>query len=347
MIDLTILEGFFPTGIAESHVSSQYILIPIAISAILVLKLYLLPKRQSLNHSNNLHVVITGGSSGIGLEVAKECYKLPNISTITLIARNSKRLEVAKQTLLNINLSKKNIQILSVDVSNYQEVCNSIKDLTPPDILFNVAGMAIAKSFQDTSPQEFQDILQVNYIGSVNITHAFFSKLTSNTKPKTVVYTSSMVGQTGVYGYTAYAGSKYALRGFAEALSMELAPFNVVVQVAFPPDTDTPGYKVENIGKPKECKLISEDGGLWDASIVARKMVKEAIARTKYQIYYGVDGWMLSTLTAGMSPTNTCLIDMLCQVLSMGLFRFISLFYLKKYRDIVLNCFLERKKKDS
>ena len=159
------------------------------------------------------------------------------------------------------------MQIISVDVSNYQEVCNAIKDIDAPDILFNVAGMALAKSFQDTSPQEFHDLLQVNYIGSVNITHAFLPKLICNTKPKTILYTSSMAGQTGVYGYTAYAGSKYALRGFAEALSMELAPHNILIQVAFPPDTDTPGYKIENIGKPKECMLISEDGGLWDASV--------------------------------------------------------------------------------
>ena len=67
-------------------------------------------------------------------------------------------------------------------------------------------------------------------------------KLACNNKPKTILCTSSMVGKMGVHGYVAYAGSKYALRGFAEVLSMELAPHNVLIQVVFPPDTDRQIY---------------------------------------------------------------------------------------------------------
>jgi 3-dehydrosphinganine reductase len=44
-----------------------------------------------------------------------------------------------------------------------------------------------------------------------------------------------------IHGYTAYGASKWALRGLAEALQMELKPYNIFVSVSYPPDTDTPG----------------------------------------------------------------------------------------------------------
>ena len=45
----------------------------------------------------------------------------------------------------------------------------------------------------------------------------------------------------GIYGYTAYSASKFALRGLAEALHHELIGHNIFVSLVFPPDTDTPG----------------------------------------------------------------------------------------------------------
>ena len=49
----------------------------------------------------------------------------------------------------------------------------------------------------------------------------------------------------GLYGYTSYAPTKFAVRGLAEALRSELAPEGIAVSVVYPPDTDTPGYREE------------------------------------------------------------------------------------------------------
>ena len=49
------------------------------------------------------------------------------------------------------------------------------------------------------------------------------------------------VAQVAIHGFSAYAASKWALRGLAEALAMEVRPAGVLVSVAYPPDTDTPG----------------------------------------------------------------------------------------------------------
>ncbi|RYH21495.1 SDR family NAD(P)-dependent oxidoreductase [archaeon] len=62
-----------------------------------------------------------------------------------------------------------------------------------------------------------------------------------------IVFVSSQVAQAAIHGYTAYAASKWALRGLAEALQMELKPYNVSVSVAYPPDTRTPGKLYANM----------------------------------------------------------------------------------------------------
>lgn len=69
-----------------------------------------------------------------------------------------------------------------------------------------------------------------------------------------------MTVQAAIHGYTAYAASKWALRGLAEALQMECKPFNIYISVSYPPDTDTPGYKEEMTTKPDLTKTISESG---------------------------------------------------------------------------------------
>ena len=63
-----------------------------------------------------------------------------------------------------------------------------------------------------------------------------------------VVMLASQAGQIGVYGYTAYTPTKFALRGLAESLRMELKPYRVAVSLVVPPDTDTPLLARETFG---------------------------------------------------------------------------------------------------
>jgi 3-dehydrosphinganine reductase len=66
-----------------------------------------------------------------------------------------------------------------------------------------------------------QKMMDVNYIGSVHATKAALKRMKSNRTGR-IVFLSSQAGQLGVYGYTGYSATKYALRGFAEALQMEV-----------------------------------------------------------------------------------------------------------------------------
>lgn len=230
-------------------------------------------------HNNNTtppprgptHAIISGGSSGIGLALAHELLRKPggDVKQITLLARNLEKLEAAKESLLksSSNNSSITINIRSVDVTDYTslEECMGGLSFEAEDyvVVWNCAGYAYPCEFLKTPLDQFRKQVETNQLGSIYLTRAILPHLIQCQKA-TIVFTSSGAGQLGVYGYTSYAPTKYALRGFAETLHMELqgiAP-HVSVQVAFPVDTDTPGYHQELLTAPKITQKLSETAAL-------------------------------------------------------------------------------------
>lgn len=110
---------------------------------------------------------------------------------------------------------------------------------------------------------------------------------------------------------------------------------DIHIQVAYPPDTDTPGFAKENEGKPPETALISETAGLATAHSVASVMLKEAISgNPKFNIYFSFDGFLLCTLTAGFSPV-TSVLDAVAQLSALHLTRWIALLYLADWHRLI------------
>lgn len=216
-------------------------------------------------------VIIAGGSSGIGLCIAKECVKR-GISKITLLARNLDRLKEAKEELEALaetvpSTNKKNvcqIEIVSVSVSDYEAVSKAARELNIPPtdrvVLWNCAGFAYPREFEQVPIAKFEEQIMTNQIGTMYLVRAFLPYLHEGL----IVLTSSATGQLGVYGYTAYAPTKFAIRGFAETLHAELIRTHprLRIQLAFPIDTDTPGYQEELKTTPAITRKLSETAGL-------------------------------------------------------------------------------------
>jgi 3-dehydrosphinganine reductase len=74
-----------------------------------------------------------------------------------------------------------------------------------------------------------------------------------------ITFVSSAAGQCAIWGYTAYSPSKFAIRGFAEALHMELLPYNIGVSILFPPNTETEGFEEELKTMPEEVGVLVKD----------------------------------------------------------------------------------------
>lgn len=245
--------------------------------AILTAIKYLLKRRP--RPVKDKHVVITGGSSGIGKSLA--ILFAERGAHVTIIARNKEKLQKAVE---EITAARKYIQqkisSISVDVSDFEalkrEFVTIENSVGPIFGLINCAGIAICGEIEEFTTSEIKTMIDTNYLGTLYPIQLVVPKMKQQ-KDGFVVITASQVALMGMFGYSVYSSCKFALRGLAESLEMELRPYGVSVTLALPPDTDTPGFAIENQRKPKETKLLSESGGIYHPDKVAHWILWDAL----------------------------------------------------------------------
>jgi len=199
-------------------------------------------------------------------------------------------------------------------------------------MLVNCAGLAIASKIEDTTIEDLDTMIRTNFLGTYYCIKAVTPRMKAS-KEGVIVLVSSQAGLLGIFGYTAYSSTKFALRGLAESLAMEMQPYGISVTLSLPPDTDTPGYAVEELSKPTETKAISQLANLVQPEIVAEKTFEDALARNFFSTI-GLDGFIVKTLCAGMSPVDS-FHQLFVQVLLMGPLRLIGAGYLFVFQRII------------
>ncbi len=245
------------------------------------------------------HVIVTGGSSGIGKATAGLYYRAG--ADVTLIARGQGTLDSACEELKASSPDAENkILTCSADVAKAKSIEQAIAEAAArfgtPDILINSAGIAQPGYFEELPAQSFHDLMAVNYFGTLNAINAVLPALMARGSGR-IVLVSSGAALMGVFGYTAYGASKFAVRGLAEALRGELRPKGIGVTIVYPPDTDTPQLSAENKIKPAETKLISGSAKTWSAQRVAEKIVR-GVERGRFVV---APGWEMSILAQSHS----------------------------------------------
>jgi len=239
---------------------------------------------------NKKKVFITGGSAGIGLSTAK--LLASRGADVYIFARNKKNLENAVQEISE--QKKRNgqaVDYMQVDVADNEKVAGvmkkAIKDFGTPDLLINSAGRAIPHYFEDISFEQFDATMKINTYGVWNVCAAIVPEMKK--KGGTIVNVSSIGGYLGLFGYTDYCASKFAVIGFSEALRSELKRYNINVSVLCPADTDTPGFQVENLTKPEETIAVSGNARLYQPDEIAGILVR-GIEKERAMIITGFDG---------------------------------------------------------
>lgn len=180
----------------------------------------------------NKTIIITGASSGIGKELS---IRLAEKNTkLVIAARNKQRLdEVANQC----RARGSEVVVVAADVAD-KKACkkiveDAVKSFGGIDILVNNAGITMWAEFEKvTNLEALEQIMQVNFFGSMYLTHYALPYLVKSKGQ--IVGVSSLTGKTGIPTRSIYAASKHAMAGFFDSLRIELKEKGVAVTMIYP-----------------------------------------------------------------------------------------------------------------
>ncbi|RYE90325.1 MAG: SDR family NAD(P)-dependent oxidoreductase [Myxococcales bacterium] len=225
------------------------------------------------------HVLVTGGSMGIGLATARQL--LAAGAEVTIAARREGPLAAARDELGG----GERLRTLVLDVADADAVRAALPPLLaahPVDILINNAGVTMPGRFLELGERHYRELMDINYFGAVNLCRAVLPSMVARGGGH-VVNVGSLLSVMGIYGYSAYCASKFALLGFSESLRAELWPHNVRVSILLPPDTDTPQHTFELPLLPPETRAIAGTVTMLPADTVAASLLR-GIARGDFEI---------------------------------------------------------------
>jgi 2-hydroxycyclohexanecarboxyl-CoA dehydrogenase len=184
-------------------------------------------------------VIVTGGARGIGRAVVQAFAEAG-----ADVAIGDLRLEVANATAQEISeASGRRVVAIQTDVTKYGDI-EKLRDETlrlfgKIDVLVNCAGWDRLQPFLKTTPDLWQKVLTINFLGVVNTCHVILPHMVER-KQGAIVNISSDTGRVGSFGEAIYASSKAAIMAFSKTIAREHARDNIRVNVVSPGLCDTP-----------------------------------------------------------------------------------------------------------
>jgi 3-dehydrosphinganine reductase len=235
---------------------------------------------------NGKHVIITGGSSGLGLAAAKVMIKQG--ARLSVIARDMKKLESARKEILEVN-SKGVVNVYSADVSRADILPGVFKKAGEssgaPDVLFNSVGILREGYFETISDANFRETMEINFFGVLNSIRAALPYI--KTQKGRIINISSVAGMFGVFGYTPYCSSKFAINGLTETLRFELKPAGIRVHLVCPPEFDSPMVDKLNKNRTSENRAHVQTIPPYDIDTIVRDIFR-GLKKDRYLIIPGM-----------------------------------------------------------
>jgi short-subunit dehydrogenase len=195
-------------------------------------------------------VVITGGSDGIGKALVAQFLALG--AKVATCGRNENKL-----SLLAAEFPSSNLYTAQVDVSKQDQSEAFIKQVVDNwggiDVLINNAGISMRALVSEVSVQTLQNVMDINFWGTVYCTKAALASIQQN--KGVIVGVSSIAGYRGLPGRSGYSASKFALNGWLEALKTEIYASGTHVMWVCPGFTTS---NIRNAALDKNAKAQGE-----------------------------------------------------------------------------------------
>ncbi len=251
-----------------------------------------------------MHAIVTGGSSGIGLAfVRRLAGRGDRVSVLALDDADLAALAASPPSMA--------VHAYAVDVSDRDAVTAAVAAAEeahgPCDLLVTCAGIVTPGRFWELPDHEFTRHMDVNYFGTVWPVRAVVPGMIQR-RSGSIVMISSFAGLLGVYGYGAYTPSKFAVRGLAETLRMELKPHGVHVAAVYPSDVDTPMLAAENKLKPPETAAVSGNAKTQTPDQVVDAILR-GIRRKQATILCDRSSALLAELAGAAPPVARMVLD--------------------------------------
>ena len=177
-------------------------------------------------------VIVTGGTRGIGFSIVKKF--LENNAKVILFGSRKDTVDKALSDLEKLGYEAYGY---FPDLNNYSEVEDVFKEIYDKykriDVLINNAGISANKRIEDTTVEEFSNIMNLNVNAIFNTCKAVASYMKDQGEG-VILNTSSMVSIYGQPSGVGYPASKFAVNGITKSLAREFAPFNIRVNAVAP-----------------------------------------------------------------------------------------------------------------
>ena len=184
---------------------------------------------------NNKTIVLTGASSGIGLEVLKLLAKGKGNTILAVSRHAAERLEDFAPNVIPFNADVGCKEGIDAVFAKAEELFEKI------DIYYNNAGFPYYEVYDNTDWDRLKSIFDTNTLGSAYTYVKYLKHL--NGRDGHLAYTISAIGTMAMPGYALYSASKFGLQGFQEGIRLEM-PKNMKLTCLYPVATDTNFFKV-------------------------------------------------------------------------------------------------------
>jgi len=252
------------------------------------------------------HCYVTGGSAGLGLEVAKVlASKGANIS---IVARSKETLQDAVKELEKLRVSpEQQFHWYSHSLTELKGAQEALDDVCAPyggrvpDAAFLVAGSSFPNFVVDETEESMKKGMNFTYWLQAWTAFELVQRIArQQVKNGKIVFVGSTLSYMSFAGYASYAPGKHAVRGLADTLRHEMMLYDWEVHFFVAPTMKSPGYQTEMMTKPKVCKEIEGDEG-HPIDQVAKHMIK-GVQKGDCHIAYDQDSNFFRVSTRGIAP---------------------------------------------
>ncbi|MBT9548005.1 MAG: SDR family oxidoreductase [Candidatus Sericytochromatia bacterium] len=167
-------------------------------------------------------ILITGCSSGFGLETAK-----------FFLERGWKVIATMRTPREDILPASENLRVLALDVSKQESIRQAVEAAGPIDVLVNNAGIGVLNALEGLSMDMIREVFETNTFGSMAMIQAVLPQFRER-RSGVIVNVTSSVTLKSLPLLSVYTASKAAINAFTESLALELEPFNIRARVVLP-----------------------------------------------------------------------------------------------------------------